>query len=42
VPKTALEMRRRGHSAATIDRLIFQNPARFMGQNPRFQLREGA
>ncbi len=39
VPKTALEMRRRGHSEATIDRLVFQNPARFMGQNPRFKLR---
>jgi predicted metal-dependent TIM-barrel fold hydrolase len=38
VPKTALEMRRRGHSAETIDRLIFQNPVRFMAQNPRFIL----
>jgi uncharacterized protein len=39
VPKTALEMRRRGHSDATIDHLIFQNPARFLAQSPRFHLR---
>ncbi len=38
VPRTALEMRRRGHSAETIDRLIFENPARFMRQNPRFNI----
>lgn len=36
VPKAAMEMRRRGHSAATIDRLLFQNPQRFLAQNPRF------
>jgi len=39
VPKTALEMRRRGHSDETIDRLVFQNPIRFLGQNPRFHVR---
>ncbi len=38
VPKTALEMRKRGHSAAAIDRLIYQNPARFLGQCPKFKL----
>ena len=37
VPKTALEMRRRGHSEETIDRLIFENPRRFLSQNPRFK-----
>lgn len=36
VPYTALEMRQRGHSHATIDRFIFQNPVRFLSQNPKF------
>jgi len=36
VPKTAREMRKRGHSLAAIDRLIFQNPARFLSQSPNF------
>ena len=36
VPKTAREMRKRGHSLAAIDRLIYQNPARFMSQCPNF------
>jgi len=36
VPKTAREMRRRGHSLASIDRLIYQNPARFLSQCPNF------
>jgi predicted metal-dependent TIM-barrel fold hydrolase len=36
VPKTAREMRRRGHSLAAIDRLIYQNPARFLSQCPNF------
>jgi len=38
VPKTALEMKRRGHSAEAIDKLIFQNPLRFLSQCPRFKL----
>ncbi len=38
VPRTALEMRRRGHSAEFIDQMIFQNPARFMSQCPKFKL----
>ena len=37
VPKTALEMRRRGHQSEAIDRLVFQNPLKFLGQNPRFK-----
>ena len=37
VPKTALEMRRRGYSAAAIDNLLYQNPLRFLSQNPRFK-----
>ena len=36
VPKTAVEMRRRGYTNDIIDRLIYQNPARFLAQNPRF------
>jgi predicted metal-dependent TIM-barrel fold hydrolase len=38
VPKTALEMRRRGHSAEVIDKLIFQNPKSFLSQSPKFSL----
>jgi predicted metal-dependent TIM-barrel fold hydrolase len=40
VPKTALEMRKRGHSEKTIDQLIFQNPVKFMGQCPKFTVRD--
>src|SRR5256886_5626495 len=32
VPRTALEMRRRGHSAETIDKLVYQNPRKFLSQ----------
>ncbi|HOB31764.1 MAG TPA: TatD family hydrolase [Verrucomicrobiota bacterium] len=38
VPKTAREMRRRGHSLEAIDRLIFQNPLRFLSQCPAFAI----
>jgi predicted metal-dependent TIM-barrel fold hydrolase len=38
VPKTALEMRRRGHSDETIDRVIYQNPVKFLSQCPKFRL----
>ena len=38
VPRTALEMRKRGHSPDAIDKLIYQNPAKFMGQCPKFKL----
>lgn len=37
VPRTALEMRRRGHTAKEVDRLIYQNPLRFLSQCPRFK-----
>jgi predicted metal-dependent TIM-barrel fold hydrolase len=40
VPKTALEMRKRGHSEKAIDQLIFQNPVKFMGQCPKFTVRD--
>jgi predicted metal-dependent TIM-barrel fold hydrolase len=38
VPKTALEMKRRGHLAAAIDQVIFQNPKIFLRQSPNFKL----
>ena len=38
VPNAALEMRRRGHTAEAIDRLIYQNPLRFLSQCPKFKL----
>jgi hypothetical protein len=38
VPKTALEMQRRGHSAAAIDKLIYQNPLKFLSQCPKFKI----
>jgi predicted metal-dependent phosphotriesterase family hydrolase len=31
-------MRRRGHSAEAIDKLIYQNPMRFLSQNSRFKI----
>ncbi len=41
VPKTALEMRRRGHSADDVDRVFFRNPHRFLSQCPKFRLGGG-
>jgi predicted metal-dependent TIM-barrel fold hydrolase len=38
VPKTALEMRRRGHSADAVDRLIYRNPVAFLSQCPKFRV----
>jgi hypothetical protein len=38
VPKTALEMKRRGHLATAIDRVIFQNPKKFLRQSANFKL----
>ena len=38
VPKTAIEMKRRGHGEAAIDRLIYGNPLQFLSQNPKFIL----
>jgi predicted metal-dependent TIM-barrel fold hydrolase len=37
VPRTALEMRKRGHSDRVIDELIFGNPQKFLSQTPRFK-----
>jgi len=39
VPRTALEMRKRDHSAEWIDEVIYQNPIRFMSQSPKFKIR---
>jgi uncharacterized protein len=38
VPRAALEMRQRGHDAKEIDKLIFGNPARFLGQSRKFRV----
>jgi hypothetical protein len=38
VPKTALEMKKRGHPAGTIDRVVYQNPQKFLEQCPKFIL----
>lgn len=38
VPKTAFEMRRRGHSEKAIDDLIHGNPVRFLSQCPKFKV----
>lgn len=38
VPKTVLEMQRRGHCAKAIERVVWQNPRRFLGQSPKFKL----
>jgi len=40
VPKAAIEMRRRGYNDATIEKLIFENPRRFLSQSSKFKLRE--
>ena len=37
VPKTALEMKKRGHLAAAIERVIFSNPKKFLQQSGRFK-----
>ncbi|MHB8520766.1 MAG: TatD family hydrolase [Limisphaerales bacterium] len=38
VPRTALEMRRRGHNAEAVDRLVYQNPLKFLSQCPKFRV----
>ena len=38
VPKTALEMKKRGHLARAIEKIIFQNPKNFLHQSPNFKL----
>ena len=41
VPKTALEMRRRGHDDAFIEQVLFHNPVRFLSQCPKFRVLGG-
>jgi hypothetical protein len=38
VPRTILEMRKRGWSPEQADAVAFGNPLRFMSQNPRFKI----
>ncbi len=41
VPRTAIELRRRGHDEDTIDRLFFRNPHAFLSQCPNFRVPAG-
>jgi predicted metal-dependent TIM-barrel fold hydrolase len=38
VPHFVLEMRRRGHEEALIEKVVLRNPATFLGQSPKFKL----
>lgn len=38
VPQFVLEARRRGHDEAFIQNVVLENPARFLGQSPKFRL----
>ncbi len=38
VPKAQIEMRRRGHTEATISQISFDNPKVFLGQCPKFSI----
>jgi predicted metal-dependent TIM-barrel fold hydrolase len=40
VPRTALEMRKRGHSAEAIDTVVYKNPIEFMSQSPKFGMKK--
>src|SRR2546430_759077 len=40
VPKTALEMRRRGHSEDFVDAVLYRNPHRFLSQSSKFKISE--
>ena len=37
VPRTGLELRRRGYDSDFIDKVLYRNPLEFLSQNPRFQ-----
>ena len=41
VPKAQQELRRRGHDEATIRRITFDNPLRFLSQSGRFGVARG-
>jgi predicted metal-dependent TIM-barrel fold hydrolase len=36
VPKTALEMKKRGHLLGAIEKVVFENPKKFLSQSPNF------
>ena len=38
VPRFAQEMRRRGHSKQEVNKIVLENPMRFLGQSPKFKL----
>jgi len=38
VPKTALEMRKRNHRDEAIHKVVYENPARFLGQCAKFRI----
>ena len=38
VPQTALEMKKRGHLANAIEKVILQNPKKFLRQSSNFKL----
>ena len=42
VPEFILAMRRRGHDEELIRRIVYDNPAAFLGQSPKFELRPTA
>lgn len=42
IPRFALEMRRRRHSERSIRKIIYENPAAFLSQSPRFMLEDAA
>ena len=39
VPKTALEMKKRGHLATLIEKVVFRNPKEFLSQSANFKTR---
>jgi predicted metal-dependent TIM-barrel fold hydrolase len=41
VPKARLEMKRRGHSPDTVNKVSLENPKQFLSQSPNFRI-EGA
>ena len=38
VPRTALEMKKRQWSAEAIDKVVYQNPLKFLSQTPKFRI----
>jgi len=38
VPKTALEMKRRGHGSAAVEQVVYRNPRKFLSQCAKFKL----